>query len=169
MTNGGTRSWLRPDSGELIHALRTTAAATVSLLVARLFRLPEAYWAAVTTIIVMQSSLGAAWNTSKQRLAGTAIGAGLGALLAAYAGPNWAVFAGGVLASGVICAVLRVGRNAFRYSGITVAIVMLVPRTLPYWLIAIHRFVEISLGIAVGLAVTAAWPETKLADEPAES
>jgi uncharacterized membrane protein YccC len=159
MTDVRTPRWLRPESGELIHALRTTAAATASLLIARMFHSPEAYWAAVTTIIVMQSSLGAAWDTSKQRLAGTAIGAGLGALLAAYAGPNWAVFAGGVLAAGVICAVFRVGRSAFRYSGITLAIVMLVPRTLPYWLIAIHRFVEISLGIAVGLALTAAWPQ----------
>ena len=34
----------------VIHVVRTTIAALVSLLVARLFRLPEAYWATITTL-----------------------------------------------------------------------------------------------------------------------
>jgi uncharacterized membrane protein YccC len=153
---------LHADRRELVHAARTALAATASLLMAQLFRLPEAYWAAITSMIVMQSTLGAAWTVSKQRLAGTAVGAALGALLATYAGANWAVFGAGVFAAGVICAILRLERNAFRYSGITLAIVLLVARTLPVWMIAIHRFVEISLGIAVGLAATAIWPEAKL-------
>jgi hypothetical protein len=44
----------------LVHSLRTAIACVVSLLVARLFRLPEAYWAPVTTVVITQSSLGAA-------------------------------------------------------------------------------------------------------------
>jgi uncharacterized membrane protein YccC len=59
---------------------------------------------------------------------------------------------------GLICA-LMLGRNAFRYAGITLAIVMLVARPEPAWMIAIHRFLEISVGIAVGLLLTAVWPE----------
>ena len=39
---------------EFVHAARTTVAAMSSLLIARLFRLPEAYWAAIATMIVMQ-------------------------------------------------------------------------------------------------------------------
>ena len=42
------------------HATRTAVAAMASLLVARLFQLPEAYWAPITTIVIEQSSLGAA-------------------------------------------------------------------------------------------------------------
>ena len=47
----------------------------VSLLVARLFHLPETYWAAISTLIVMQSNLGAALPISAQRFIGTAVGA----------------------------------------------------------------------------------------------
>ena len=135
----------------------------ISLLIARLFKLPEAYWAAITTMIVMQSTLGAALTISKQRLAGTALGAAMGALFATYAGKSVAVFGVGIFLIGLICAVLHMERSAYRYAGITLAIVMLVARTQPVWMIAIHRFIEISLGIAAGLLLTAVWPESKLA------
>ena len=58
----GTTAW-----PIVVHSLRTAIACVVSLLVARLFRLPEAYWAAITALIVMQSSLGAALPISAQR------------------------------------------------------------------------------------------------------
>jgi hypothetical protein len=57
------------------HVARTTVAATLSLLAARAVGLSEAYWAAITTMIAMQSTLGAAWTISLQRLAGTVLGA----------------------------------------------------------------------------------------------
>ncbi len=152
---------LQIDPQEVIHALRTTVAATVSFLVARLCRMPESYWAVVATMIVTQSSLGAAWTISKDRLAGTALGAAAGALLATYAGHNLAAFAVGLFSLGLLCALLHIERSAYRYAGITLGVVMLVARTQPAWLIAIHRFVEISVGLAVGLIVTALWPESQ--------
>jgi uncharacterized membrane protein YccC len=155
--------WLGTNKRELLHALRTTVAAVVSLLIGQLFRLPEAYWAAITTIVVMQSTLGAAWTTSRQRLAGTAIGAVIGAVLASFAGSNAASFGAGVLVAGIFCALLRIERNAFRYAGITVAIVVLVAHTESVWNVAFHRFIEISIGIAVGLILTAVWPEAEAA------
>jgi len=36
---------------------------------------------------------------------------------------------------------------------------MLVPRLTTPWAGAVHRFFEVSLGIAVALGVTALWPE----------
>jgi uncharacterized membrane protein YgaE (UPF0421/DUF939 family) len=131
----------------------------VSYLIASLFRLPDPYWAAISTLVVMQSTLGAALPISAQRFAGTAIGAAVGA-----AGDTW--FDGGlwafgiaVLLVGLFCAALRVERGAYRYAGITLAIVMLVPRSVSPWLIATHRFIEVSVGIAVGLVLSAVWPE----------
>jgi uncharacterized membrane protein YccC len=159
MADPNRRKWLHVDRKEIIHSARTAIAVVVSLLVARLFRLPESYWAAIATIIVMQSTLGAAWTVSKDRLAGTALGATAGALLATYVGQNAAVFGAGVFALGVLCAVLHVERAAYRYAGITLAIITLIARTQPAWIIAIHRFFEISVGIAIGLIVTAVWPE----------
>jgi uncharacterized membrane protein YccC len=151
--------WLRADQQELIHSLSTAVAVVASLLIARLLRLPESYWAGITTLIVMQSTLGGAWAISKQRLFGTALGAAMGALLATYFGGKVAIFGAGVFVLGVICAWLHMERNAYRYAGITLAIVMLTAQTQPTWIIAVHRFLEISVGIAVGLALTAVWPE----------
>jgi uncharacterized membrane protein YccC len=62
----------------VVHSARTGVATLASFLVARLFRLPEAYWAPITTIVITQSSLGAAWEVSWQRFVGTLIGAALG-------------------------------------------------------------------------------------------
>src|ERR1700747_444562 len=67
----------------LVHSARTAVAAVASVLVARLFRLPEAYWAPITTLVIKQSSLGAALEVSWQRFVGTALGAVLGAIAAA--------------------------------------------------------------------------------------
>jgi len=53
---------LRVTRQDVIHIARTTIAAIVSLIVARLFRLPEAYWAAITTLVVMQSTLGTSFT-----------------------------------------------------------------------------------------------------------
>jgi uncharacterized membrane protein YgaE (UPF0421/DUF939 family) len=107
----------------------------------------------------MQSTLGAALTVSGQRFAGTALGAAVGALLAAHFEPRVIVFGAGVFVIGVICAGLHLERNAYRFAGITLAIVMLVARAESPWQIAAHRFVEVSLGIVVGLMLTALWPE----------
>jgi len=147
----------------LTHSARTAVAAVVSLLVARLFRLPEAYWASITTLIVMQSTLGAALPISAQRLAGTAVGAAVAAVIGTYFPGNVLVFGSAVFVIGVVCAAFRVERSAYRYASITLAIVMLVPRANNEWVIAVHRFFEVSIGIAVGLAFTAIWPERKIA------
>jgi uncharacterized membrane protein YgaE (UPF0421/DUF939 family) len=143
----------------LVHAVRTAVAAVVSYLIASLFRLPEAYWASISAMIVMQSTLGVALPVSVQRFAGTAIGAAVGAAAGSLFGESVWAFGGAVFLIGVLCAVLRVDRSAYRYASITLAIVMLVARHASVWLIAIHRFCEVSLGIAVGLLISALWPE----------
>jgi len=148
----------------LVHSARTAIAAVLSLVVARAFGLPEAYWATVTTLIIMQSTLGAALTVSEQRLAGTAMGAVMGAFLTAYFGSNVIVFGLGVFALGLVCCALRL-EDAYRLASVTLAIVMLIARTKQAWIVAAHRFVEVAVGIAVGLALTAVWP----GDEPTAS
>jgi uncharacterized membrane protein YgaE (UPF0421/DUF939 family) len=154
----------------LEHAARTTVAATISLAIARLFRLPEAQWVAISTMVVTQSTLGAALAVSGERFAGTALGVTVRALLATYLGSGLLVFGLGIFLLGLICAVLRLDRAAYRFTGIASAIVMLVTRDRPAWVIAAHRFFEVSLGIATGLVMTALWPEREpeTASESAE-
>jgi hypothetical protein len=106
------------------HAARTAAIAVVSFLVAQLFRLPETYWAAITTLIVVQSP-EAAMPISAQYFAGTAVGAAVGGLARAYFPANVLVFGLCVLVIGISFAPFRVERSAYRYACITLAIVLL--------------------------------------------
>lgn len=89
------------------HSARTAVAAGVSIMIARLLRLPEAYWAAIATLVVMQSTLGATLVISVERIAATALGALAGALLAMYFSQNLFMFAAAVFITGLLCAVLR--------------------------------------------------------------
>ena len=139
------------------HAARTAAIAVVSFLVAKLFRLPEAYWAAITTLVVVQSPVTAV-STSAQYFAGTAIGAAVGGWAGTYFPGNVLAFGVCVLLIGISLAPLRLERSAYRYAIITLAIVMLIPAR-SGWNVAFHRFLEVSVGIAVGLAISTMWPE----------
>ena len=157
-------NWIRSEKNPstIKHSARTAVAAAISLLLARLLRMPEAHWASISTLIVMQSSLGAALPISAQRFAGTALGASVGALVAMHYPGNTLAFGMAVFAIGVLCAGVRVERAAYRYAGITLAIVMLIGRNESAWATAAHRFIEVSVGIAVGLAATAIWPEHRI-------
>jgi uncharacterized membrane protein YccC len=134
-------------------------AAVASLVVARLFRLPEAYWAPITTLVITQSSLGAALAVSWQRLVGTALGAVVGAMVASHFGPKVLVFGAGVFILGLLSAVIRSDRSAYRFAGITLAIVLLVPRAAPPSQVALHRCAEVFIGIAVALVLAVVWPD----------
>src|ERR1700732_1827606 len=104
----------KENPSSLVNAARTAVAAVVSFLAARLFHLPEAHWATISTLIVMQSTLGAALPISVQRFAGTGIGAAVGAATASYFGGSIWAFGIAVLLIGVLCAVLRIERSAYR-------------------------------------------------------
>jgi uncharacterized membrane protein YccC len=151
--------WEPENLPSVTHSIRTAIAATASLTVARLFGLPEAYWAAIATLVVMQSTLGATLLISIEGIAGTALGALAGALLASYFMGNLLVFAATVFVLGLLCAAFRMERSAYRYGCVTLAIIVLIPRPHAAWIIALHRFFEVSVGILVGLALVAAWPE----------
>ena len=68
---------------------------------------------------------------------------------------------------GLLCAILgssdkRLGhyldKATYRYASITLAIVMLIAHYNSAWLIALQRFLEAAIGIAVGLVTALVWP-----------
>jgi uncharacterized membrane protein YccC len=150
-------NWIRWPA--VLHAARTAVVAVAALLVAQLFRLPASYWAPISALVVTQSSLGATVKVSSQRFIGTILGALAGGLVATFFPPNALVFGLCVFTLGILCVFLRADHPAFRFAGITVAIVLLAPRTEPAWQIAVHRFAEVSIGLVVALIFTWAWPE----------
>ena len=147
-----------------VHSMRTAVAVLASLLVARLCKLPEVYWAPITTIVITQSSVGAALDVSWRRFMGTAAGAALGAVVATWDGQTPLVFAASIFVLGLLCAVTHLDRSAYRFGGVTLTIVLLIPRHGPPWQVAFHRFAEVSIGIVVALIFALVWPESQ---EPA--
>jgi uncharacterized membrane protein YgaE (UPF0421/DUF939 family) len=130
-------------------------------MIARLVQMPEAYWAAIATLVVMQSTLGATLTLSLERIVANAIGASVGALETNYFGANLVAFALAIVLIGLLSILFRLEKTAYRYASITLAIIVLIPRSAPAWMIALHRFLEVSVGIMVALAVVAVWPEGK--------
>jgi len=131
-------------------------AAVASLTISRSLRMPEFYWAPISTIVILLSTidpLTLAW----QRFAGTALGAALGALIATYAHPNWLEYGVGLFICGILSSLLRVG-SAYRFAAIAMSIVVLIAHDRPAWVVATHRFIEVSVGIAVALLATIVWP-----------
>jgi uncharacterized membrane protein YgaE (UPF0421/DUF939 family) len=157
---GMARAAKRRGWGQAVaHSVRTAVVAMVSLMVARMFRLPESYWAPVTTLVITQSSLGAALKVSWQRFVGTALGAVVGGLAASAFRPHVMVLGVSVLLLGLACTAVRADWSAYRFGGVTLAIVVLIPRAEPAWLVAFHRFAEVSIGIGVALGFAIVWPE----------
>lgn len=92
--SGGLFSGLNRDS--ILDSVRTTIAAVAAMLLAHLLKLPEFYWALISAIVIIQSTippLTLGW----QRFVGTALGAVLAATLATFFHPNPAVYALGIL------------------------------------------------------------------------
>ena len=131
----------------------------LSLLAARLLGLPEAFWAPISTLIIVQAAPDVVLTVAWQRLVGTALGCTSGALIYGWFGSRPLAFGAGVFALGLICAALRLDRAAYRFAGITLTIVMFVTHVQPAWVIAIHRFCEVSLGIVMGVIVITLFPE----------
>jgi uncharacterized membrane protein YgaE (UPF0421/DUF939 family) len=146
----------------ILDSVRTTLAAVAAMLLARLFKMPEYYWAPISTIVIIQSTIPPrmlGW----QRFVGTALGAALGAAFATFFHPTAVVYATGILLCGILAYILRVD-GAYRFAAITLSIVLLIPHAKPPWTIGWHRFLEVSLGIAVALVVTVIWPINKKAE-----
>jgi uncharacterized membrane protein YccC len=107
------------NSDALVDSARTAVATLASLLLAKALKFPEYYWAPISTIIIMQSSIQpfqGAW----QRFVGTALGATLGAVIATYVGRSALVYAVGIFVCGIFAAFSRAW-SAYRVAGLDCA------------------------------------------------
>jgi uncharacterized membrane protein YccC len=148
-----SRVWPPPAVAQL--AIRTTAGALITYAVAVGLGLPQAVWAVITALVVMQVSVGATIGAGIDRMTGTLGGAVVGALVAAVQPrlglPDYLALA---LAVAPLAAVAAV-RPRLRIAPLTAAIILLAaPPDVPASVAALERIFEIALGTAVGLAAS---------------
>jgi uncharacterized membrane protein YccC len=60
---------------------------------------------------------------------------------------------------GLLSSPFRLEKAAYRYASITLTIIVLIPQAATPGIVALHRFIEVSVGIIVALAISALWPE----------
>jgi uncharacterized membrane protein YgaE (UPF0421/DUF939 family) len=145
-------------SAHLKHAAKTGLAAVIAFYLARFLNLPESYWAAISAIIVMYSDVSRTVKASGYRLIGTAIGVSVGGAFAALFGQRVWAFGLAVAITVFVCGLLGFAEAA-RLAGVAVAIVMLAGHPGRPWTAAVHRFLEVSLGIVIAVLVSALiWP-----------
>ena len=141
-------------------AFKAALAGIISLYAAQIIKLPQAYWAPISAFIVLHSDVKSTFRASLNRLAGTAIGALVGATFVYCFGSNLLWMGLAVLVTVLTCAALNMAES-YRLGCVTVAIVMLIKSADSPWATAMHRFLEVALGIAVALAISTVFPMRK--------
>lgn len=135
-------------------ALRSSVAATFTLLVALAFDWPYSYWTALMVVVVMSPSLDVGLAQFPRRLLGFAVGAFLGFLVVALFGQDRVPF---LIASALVFFVVGVGASAptfgltFMMTGIAFAGVSMFGRA-SYdhaIILALYRFLEAAFGLLV--------------------
>jgi uncharacterized membrane protein YgaE (UPF0421/DUF939 family) len=91
-------------------------------------------------------------SSSRDQLIGALVGGVVGFSATLLLGEQYSAYAVAIVVSITACWLLGVG-SAGRLSGTTTTIIMLVPHTGSFWLIALTRVGEVALGIVCSLAV----------------
>jgi uncharacterized membrane protein YccC len=142
------------------HALKTALASVTAYALTSLFFLPQGYWAVISVIVVMQANLGGSLRAGVNRIIGTAVGATMGLVCLFTLGSGSVALGVGVGLTILVCAYFTHLHESFRMAGLTASIIILLGgQSDSYLHVALMRFLEINLGVAVALAYSLLiWP-----------
>jgi uncharacterized membrane protein YccC len=151
------REWLQGRGGEVRLAARTTLAGLITFALAHLLTLPQAYWAVLTSVIIMQASVGGSLKAGLDRMLGTLAGA-LWGVSVTLAIPHRDTLALGLTLTVALAPLALVAAlmPSYRVAPVTAIIVLLSTTGAQLGPVhyAIDRVVEIGLGCLVGFAVS---------------
>jgi uncharacterized membrane protein YccC len=157
MTFASPLAFFRQHIAELRHALRVVTAVIAAFAMVRLVGLPQGWWAVITALLVVQTSVGGSLKAALDRLWGTLAGALYGAAVAITIPHVTDLGLGLAIAAAILpLAYLAAVNPIFRVAPVTALIVMLPiydPAANPL-VSAIDRIIEIIIGNVVALAVT---------------
>jgi len=136
-------------------AAQGVAAAVVAVIcyvtVRRVAFIQESYWAPIAAVVVLYPGRDDTTRAGADRFFGTALGSVIGWASAAWWGGDLTVYG---LALGLAVALCYLARRpgASRLCAVSVSVITLVPRSEPAHVVALHRFLEVSYGVACALA-----------------
>ena len=134
------------------HVVRVGLAAAFCYELTRWLGLGEGWWAAISSIVVLQSEIANTLQSCKDRLIGTAIGALLGWPVSIFWHGNVVIYALAVCLVVLLCNLLRLG-NAGRLGAVALTVIVLIHFEMSPMRAALSRFFEVALGIVVALIV----------------
>lgn len=157
MTLGNPLAFFRQHIAELRHALRVVTAVVAAFAVVKLAGLPQGWWAVITALLVVQTSVGGSLKAALDRLWGTIAGALYGALVAITIPHITDLGLAFAIAAAILpLAYLAAVNPIFRVAPVT-ALIVLLPiygHTASPLISALDRVFEIIIGNIVALAVT---------------
>lgn len=150
--------WLGAHNAEIRLSVRVTAAGLAAFLLSHLLELPQGYWAVLTAVLIIQSSIGGSLKAALERLIGTFGGAVYGALIASLVPHENLTMMAVTLAIGLAPpALLAALKPSFRIAPVTVIIVLFSSTVAgPHVSViqyAFDRVIEIGIGSIIGLFV----------------
>ena len=127
-------------------------AAVVAYLPLQLLQVKQGFWSAIAAIAVVQSEFQSTESTARDQFLGAAVGGVAGLCALRLPGAHTLVYSAAVFVSMIICWALNVA-SASRLSGVTVTIMLLVPRADESpWGAAISRASTVGWGVCVAVA-----------------
>jgi uncharacterized membrane protein YgaE (UPF0421/DUF939 family) len=115
--------------------------------------LQESYWAPIAAVVVLYPETEATRKASTDRFLGTLIGSLVGWASATYWHQNVFLYGVAILLAVAVCYFLGLD-SASRLCAVAVTVITIVPRSAPAYLVAFHRFIEVSYGVACAVAYT---------------
>jgi uncharacterized membrane protein YccC len=151
------RDWLQGWSGEFRLVLRTTFAGLITFTLTHLLELPHSYWAVLTSVIIMQESVGGSLKATLDRMLGTVAGAIWGVSVTLAIPHRDTLTLGLTLAVALApLALLAALKPNYRVAPVTAIIVLLTTAGVQIAPMhyAVDRVLEIGLGCLVGFAIS---------------
>jgi uncharacterized membrane protein YccC len=153
---GGIRRWAERHRARLGLSARIVTAALATFAAAHLIGFAQSYWAVLTSVIVMQASVGGSIQATLDRLIGSLGGAVWGVAVCLTV-PHASVAGLGVALAIALAplAVLTAFRPAWRIASITAIILLLTPTSQAGGPVAagVQRLLEVGLGSFVAVVV----------------
>ena len=149
--------WLQGQRAAIRLALRTMLAGLITFTLAHLLELPQGYWAVLTSVIVMQASVGGSLKAGLDRMLGTVAGAIWGVSVTLAIPHHDTLTLGLTLAVALTpLALVAALKSNYRVAPVTAIIVLLSTTGVQLGPVryAIDRVLEIGLGCLVGFAVS---------------